>query len=171
MRTTKGGDVLIRSAHYLPEDSHVHYLLVGEVRDERVYELARDERIRDRIHLLGYRKDAPAIISACDVTVMPSRDREGLTKGVIEAMAQGIPAIVTNVGGLPELVADHDCGLVVPSEDPVAIAEAIRYFSEDPERCQSYGERAKQRIQTHFHYGQTVRETIALYEDVVREVP
>ena len=65
----------------------------------------------DRIHVLGYRSDAPALTAACDVFVLPSTKREGLARSLIEAMAYGVAPVVTDCGGSPELVVDGVSGL------------------------------------------------------------
>lgn len=167
MRPVKGVDILIRSALHLPEHLNIHFLLVGKVHDKKINRLAEDKRICDRIHFAGFRKDAPALAGACNVFIMPSISREGLPRAVIEAMAQGVPAIVTNVGGMPEIVDDHNNGLIVPPRDPEALARAIMYFAEDPSRCRLFGEQARKKIETHFNIEMTIKQTTELYREVL----
>jgi glycosyltransferase involved in cell wall biosynthesis len=95
------------------------------VRDVRLERLVERGGLRQRVHFTGYRIDAPAIVRSCDVFVMPSRAREGLPKAVLEAMAQGVPPVVSAVGGLPEVVRDQVSGLVVPPAAPRPLAEAV----------------------------------------------
>ena len=166
MRPVKGIDVLIQSALALPSTPPIHFLLVGEVRDKRIMKWASDERIRHRFHFAGFRADAAALAGACNVFVMPSVEREGLPRSVIEAMAQGITPIVTDVGGMPELVVDNECGLIVPPRDPSALAHAIVGLARDPARCRDLGEKARIRIQTHFHIRTTIEKTVELFRDV-----
>ncbi len=167
MRRVKGVDVLVRAAHFLPEASPVHFLLIGEVRDPLIKKLANDPRISHRIHFAGYQREAPAIIGQCHIAAMPSRGREGLTKAIIEAMAQEVPAVVTDAGGLRELVVDGECGFVVRPDDPEAIAVSISRLFRDADLRKLFGESAKKRIAEHFNIERTVRETIALYENLV----
>lgn len=167
MRPVKGVDVLIQSALHLPEHLKIHFLLVGEVRDRKIKRLARNEKIGHLIHFTGFREDASALAGACNVFVMPSIGREGLPRAVIEAMAQGIPAIVTNVGGMPEIVVNQENGLIVPPRDPQALACAISYFASTPSRCRVFGEHARERIRTHFNIQTTIKQTIELYEEVM----
>lgn len=169
MRPVKGVDVLIQSALHLPEHLKIHFLLVGEVHDRKIEKLARNKKIRHMIHLAGFREDAPALAGACNVFVMPSIHREGLPRAVIEAMAQGVPAIATNVGGMPELVVDQENGLIVPPRDPQALARAVLYFAEDPSRCRVFGKHAQERIRTHFNIQTTIKQTIQLYEEVLND--
>jgi glycosyltransferase involved in cell wall biosynthesis len=125
MRPVKGVDVLIEAFQFVAAQTEAHLLLIGEVRDVRLERLVERGGLRQRVHFTGYRIDAPAIVRSCDVFVMPSRAREGLPKAVLEAMAQGVPPVVSAVGGLPEVVRDQVSGLVVPPAAPRPLAEAV----------------------------------------------
>lgn len=167
MRPLKGIDVLIQSASHLATARRVHYLLVGEVRDPGIRELARCRPHRDIIHLAGYRTDAVALSGGCDLFVMPSLRREGLPRAVIEAMCQAVPAVVTDVGGMPELVVHGDCGLVVPPGDPAAIGGAISRFAEDAGFYARCARQSIERIRATFSVEQTVDKTWSMYAEVV----
>lgn len=167
MRPVKGVDVLLKSIEHLPVDLNIHCLLVGDVRDKRIPDMASGEGIHQRVHFAGFRSDAAAIAGACDVFVMPSVEREGLPRAVIEAMAQSIPPIVTNIGGMPELVVDRECGLVVPPRDPEALADAIVSLARDGGLRREYGRRARKRIQTHFNIDQTIEQMLSLFNEVL----
>ena len=84
-----------------------------------------------RIRFLGLRKDAPDLLAASDVTVHSSL-REGLPRVVLEALAVGTPLIATNVGGVSDAVVDSVSGLLVPPEDPAALAGAVLATVADP---------------------------------------
>jgi glycosyltransferase involved in cell wall biosynthesis len=120
-----------------------------------------------RIKKIGFQRDAPAIIGACDVSVLPTLRREGLPKTVIEAMVYEVPPIVTDSGGSPELVEDGVSGLVVPPGDAVALADAMLRLYRDPDLRRSMGAAARHRIETHFNTNKTVAETLALYEELL----
>ena len=77
-----------------------------------------------RVAFLGLRKDMPDILSASDV-VVHSSIREGLPRVVLEALAVGTPLVATAVGGVPDVVVDGVNGLLVPPEDPAALAGAV----------------------------------------------
>jgi len=84
-----------------------------------------------RVRLLGLRKDVPDVLSASDVTVHSSL-REGLPRVVLEALAVGTPLVATAVGGVPDAVVDGVNGLLVPPEDPAALAGAVLTTLADP---------------------------------------
>jgi glycosyltransferase involved in cell wall biosynthesis len=84
----------------------------------------------DRVTFLGQRLDIETLMASADLLVLPSRT-EGLPVVVLEAMAAGLPVVATSVGGIPEAVVDGETGLLVPPENPVALAAAIRRMSGD----------------------------------------
>lgn len=162
-RPVKGVDTLLKAFLKLAPEMAAHLVVVGEIRDPKLNALAQRD---NRIHLLGFRNDAPAIVAGCDLFCMPSRRREGFPKALIEAMIQGIPAVVTSVGGLPEMVIDRVNGLVVPPDDPEALASALREFIETPGLAMSYGPKARTRVCSEFPIEMTVRETEAVYREL-----
>ena len=169
MRPLKGIDTLIRALEHLPPRPIVHLLLVGKVQDELIHRLAAENQTPHRINLVGFRDDAPAVVGLADVGVLVSKRREGLARSVIETMSQGKPMIVSDVGGLPELVEDGVSGIVVPPDNPVALAMAIQSFAGHPDAVVSQGAAARKRIETHFHVSQSIAKTKALYDDVAGE--
>ena len=98
---------------------------------------------------------------------MPSTKREGLARAIIEAMAYRVPPVVTNAGGSPELVVDGVSGFVVPPRDAQGLAKAIEKLYRDADLRRRMGEAARERIATDFRNEDTVRKTIALYEELV----
>ncbi|MBS3755072.1 MAG: glycosyltransferase family 4 protein [Desulfobacterales bacterium] len=167
-RPHKGLDYLIDAARHLPGDAKIHFLLLGRLTgDKSLQKKIAQSPFHDRIHLTGFRQDTTAVFVACDAFVMPSTKREGLSRAVIEAMAHATPPIVTNVGGLPELVANSHSGIVIKPEDAGAIAEAILKLYRNPEEKRRMGANARQRIQDHFHIDQTVTQTRSLFENLM----
>ena len=168
VRPVKGVDVLLRAFDEVSPLENLHLLLVGEVRDPHVQkEIGR----HPNVHFLGYRPDAAHLAGACDVAVMPSVEREGLPKAILEAMAQGIPPVVSNVGGLPELVVDGSCGFVVPPRDPAALLVALRRLAADAPLRRSFGAAARARIVGPFNIRHTVQKTVALYRRLLNLPP
>lgn len=169
-RPRKGVDVLVQAMQHLPETASIHLLLVGHMRHPKLLARIDASSRADRIHVVGHRDDAPALIAACNAAVLPSLRREGLPKTVIEAMAYAVPPIVTNVGGSPELVEHGRSGLVVPPGDPAALAEAIETLRHDPALAKAYGQAARRRIAEHFPIANTIRATAELYRELVGAV-
>ncbi|MGH7408686.1 MAG: glycosyltransferase, partial [Candidatus Methylomirabilales bacterium] len=78
----------------------------------------------DRVRFLGWRDDIPRIVAALSVFVLPSAN-EGMGRVLVEAMAAGVPVIGTRVGGIPSVIADGECGLLVEPGDVVGLSGAI----------------------------------------------
>ena len=167
VRPRKGLPVLLAATHHLPADPRLHLLLVGNMESAPIRKLIAASPMRDRIHLAGYRRDAPAISGACQVAVLPSIKREGLPKTVIEAMVYGVPAVVTDSGGSPELILDGECGRIVPPGDAKALAGALAEMFRDPERTRQMGTAARERIRRDFPIARTVERTLDVYRELV----
>ena len=171
MRRLKGAHVLVEALRQLPPELGVHVLLVGQIRDPEVEAALRDSTLVGRLHATGFRSDATRLMSGFTVSVMPSLEREGLPKAVVESMAQGIPAVVSSAGGLPELVEDGVCGRVVPPGDAAALAAALCEMAADPELVRRMGRQSLAQIKTKFSVTGMQAETRALYERLLAGQP
>jgi sugar transferase (PEP-CTERM/EpsH1 system associated) len=119
----------------------------------------------DRVRLLGERKDVPTVLQALDVFVLPSI-AEGISNTILEAMATGVPVVATRVGGSPELVDSGATGVLVPRQDPEALAAAIGSYLADPGLLARHGRAARQRVLDRFGLA-TMRDAYAaLYSDL-----
>ncbi len=170
-RPRKGIPVLVDAVSRLPAEIPWRLLLIGKMESKEI-----DAKIAacpdpSRVIRTGYCHDAPQVIGACDLGALPSLRREGLPRGVIEAMAQGVPNVVTDSGGSPELIVPGESGLVVPPNDAAALAAALERLYREPQKRIAMGVAARERIRTNFHYTQTVQKTYELYEELVKAVP
>jgi len=167
IRPVKGVDVLLRSLLEVPAELNVHALLVGEVRDEKIKAMAADPKTAAVAHFAGYRTDAPILAGKCDAFVMPSVEREGLPRAVIEAMSQEVPAVVSNVGGMPELVEDGISGRIVPPRDHIALAKAITELASDRDKTRALGKAARKRIESAFSIDMTINKIENLFQSII----
>ncbi|MEX2495929.1 MAG: glycosyltransferase family 4 protein, partial [Woeseia sp.] len=166
-RPRKGIEVLVEAMERLPADVPAHLLLIGRMDAPGLARRIDKSSARGRIHRPGFRDDAPALSAACDVFCLPSTRREGLSRAIIEAMAYGVPPVVTSSGGSPELVANEESGVVVPVKDSAAIAEAVERLYRDPQLRKRLGAAARERIATSFRSEDTIRKTIELYRSLL----
>jgi L-malate glycosyltransferase len=119
--------------------------------------LAADLRIADRTKFLGVRSDVPALLQASDVFTLTSLS-EAASITLLEAMASGLPSVVSNVGGNPDIVADGVHGLLVPRGDAPATALAFDALLADRERASCMGRAARRRVEEHFRLDRTIQK-------------
>ncbi len=82
----------------------------------------------------------------------------------MQAMAAGLPAVTTRVGGIPDLITDGTDGLLVPAKDPNALKTALSLLISSPEMREKLGQAAQLRIATKFGFDDMITETISLYD-------
>jgi glycosyltransferase involved in cell wall biosynthesis len=151
----KGVDVAIRALPHLP--AHTLVVLGEGPERERLEALAEELGVRDRVHLPGRVPDVAAWLRRAEVYVHPAR-WEGFGLGVLEAMLAGLPVVASRVSSLPELVVDRETGLLVPPDDPEALAQAVASVAP------SFGPAGRARAQAEFSVDRMASKTAALYE-------
>ena len=129
--------------------------------------LAADLGVSGRIRFLGRREDALTFIAACDVYVNPA-DVEGLPVTILEALALARPVVATSVGGVPSIIRDGETGILVPPGDPDAVAKAIDWMIDNPQKAAEYGTAGRALVEEHHGIEHMVRETEAIYEEILR---
>jgi glycosyltransferase involved in cell wall biosynthesis len=146
LRATKGyPDLLVAARAVVDRVPNARFVAVGRgpLEDELRAQHAR-LGLGTRFQFLGFRPDAVAVMSAFDVFCLPSH-HEGLPVALMEALALGLPAVVTRVGGVGELVTEGDDAVVVPPHQPDALATALIALARDPVRRDAIGRRARAR--------------------------
>ena len=163
MRRVKGADLLMKAAIACSDLSNAHFVLVGQVIDKEVEQLAADVRLTDRITLTGYRSDASQLLRAGDLFVMPSR-AEALCVAVIEAMAAGVCPVVSDAGGMKEAVRHEQDGLVFPSNNVDALEQAIRRLHFDRDCLLKMGRSALKRAGSRFSSDAVAERIVGVYD-------
>jgi glycosyltransferase involved in cell wall biosynthesis len=167
-RPSKGIDVMLQAADLLADHERMHLLLAGLGMDKEPYtRLIANNRMRERIHVAGFRQDAPQLIAASDVLVQPSVSGEGLPRAVMEAVSYGTPVVITDTGGGKEVIEDGKSGFVVAARDPAAIADRIARLYADTELARHMAAAGKERLRTEFSSANTVAQTIAYFESLL----
>ena len=166
LKPHKGHDQLLSAAvqvrRSIPE---ARFVLVGQGPLEReLRSRAHALGLDDAVLFTGYREDALRIARIFDVFVLPSV-HEGLAIALIEAMALGKPAVVTRVGGLPEVVEDGKSGYIVPPNRPDELARRIVTLLQDGVLRESFATAARQRAM-----GFSVVSAVHRIEDVYEEL-
>ena len=167
----KNHALLVEAFAQVRADAPLYLLLVGGGELENaVREQVAGLGLASRVRFLGVRADVADILRASDVFVLSSR-WEGNPMSVMEAMAAGLPVVSTAVGGVPELVREGETGLLVPSEDAGALAQALQALVDDPAHRQAMGDAARQRAVARFDIRHTVRRYEQLYEKLLTQRP
>lgn len=168
VRRWKGIRFLIQATDFLPNDLPIHFLLIGRNMDnEENLKLIEKSNYKNNFHLVGYRNDAVNLVAASQTYIQPSYGKEGLGKGILEAMSLGVPPIVTNSGGPPEFVENEKSGFVIPTKNPKAIAEAILKLYKNEELRGKLGNGAKAQIGGMMSTRNSVKRMIEIYEEVL----
>jgi glycosyltransferase involved in cell wall biosynthesis len=144
----------------------VRFVIVGTgPREAELRERALGSGLGGTVMFTGFREDAQRVASAFDVFALSS-EYEGLSIALIEALALGKPAVVTDVGGLAEVVTDGVEGFRVPSDDPQALAEALERLLADPSLRVAMGERGVARARD-FDIRNAIARMEAVYEELL----
>lgn len=162
----KGPDVLVKAMGLLAARGRRLNLVVagdGPLRGD-LERFLRDSPCGAGIRLLGFVRDVRGVLSAADLLVMPSR-WEGFGLSAAEAMAAGLPIIATDVAGLRDVVTGQE-GLIVPPDDPPALAAAMDRLAESAELRWALGAAGRARAGRLFD----IRDNIAAHERLYEEL-
>lgn len=166
LHQNKGLDVGIKGISLLPEEikSKVLYCIAGNGEEkESLEKLVKELKLENQVRFLGFLSNAKNILSGADIFLFPSRI-ENLPLAVLEAGLAELPVIATNVGGVPEIIEDMKNGILVPSQNPKEIKEAILYMLEHPEKQVEFGQKLKKTVSSLFSLKKMLKETTKLYQ-------
>ena len=116
--------------------------------------------------LLGFVGDPVPLLKMSDAFCLLSRS-EGFCNALLEAMACGVPSVVTRVGGNPEAINDGENGFLVPVEDDAAAAERLLTLLRNPEQAAQMGERGRNSVETRFSAEAMIQKLITVYRDLL----
>jgi glycosyltransferase involved in cell wall biosynthesis len=162
------GNFLAAAARLAGAHRNVHFALAGSgivAANRGLADVVASHGLGERITLLGERRDLDTLYPAFDIVTLSSAFGEGFPNVLGEAMACAVPCVATDVGDAAAIIAD--CGVVVPSRDPEALAagwESLIALGEE-ERA-ALGARARARIVEHYD----VARMVARFEDLYAEI-
>lgn len=161
---TKALDVLLHAtALVADEQPALRLVIVGDGPERPLVErLISELSLHERVTLTGQVVDGRQLLPGFDQFVLASR-KEGMPLALLEAMAAGLPVIVTSVGGMPEVVNYGHAGLIIPPEDPEELAAAILDLIASPDLAETLGREARERVESTFTEQRMTDQTIALY--------
>jgi glycosyltransferase involved in cell wall biosynthesis len=172
-------EILIHVGSFTPEKNHLwlvdafarlcarrplaHLVLIGggPLRS-LVEESVQAKRLEDRVHFVGTRPDVPEIVGGADLLVLSSTT-EGISGVILEAAAQGVPTVSTDVGSIAEAVDHGRTGLLVAPSDQEGFVGAIDDLLEDPDRRRAMGDAAHTYVKDRYHMDRIVADFENLY--------
>jgi hypothetical protein len=161
----KGFDVLIDALALLPGVSAV---VSGDGPErEALMRRAHDRAVADRFAILGWKDETGPLLRSLDVFVLPSR-YEGLPLALLDAMATGTAVVASDVGAVSEAVVSGETGLLVPPDDPKALAAGIRQLLDDERLRQRLGAAARAAWQAEFTAERMQQRYVNLFTGLVR---
>ena len=134
----------------------------GEAYLTSLHTLTSELRVTANVKFLGVRADVDRLLAQADGFVLASR-WEGFGLVFLEAMAAGKPVVATRVSAIPEVVEDNVTGLLVPPDDPAALAGALLELIRDPAQARQMGKAGHARVHAHFSAAAMIAKTAAVY--------
>jgi glycosyltransferase involved in cell wall biosynthesis len=167
IRAPKSYDVLLKAAALVAAQvPRCRFAIVGQgdaTAMQPLLQLRDSLGLQDRCHFLGFRQSSPVLYRNFDVFVSSSRS-EGLSLAFLEAMACELPVVATRSGGPQEVIEPEDSGVLVPIEDPAALAEGLRRTLADTDFRRKLGVAARKRVVASFSLESVLKEYASLYE-------
>ncbi|MGY4615507.1 glycosyltransferase involved in cell wall biosynthesis [Bradyrhizobium sp. USDA 4472] len=165
----KGQHVLLKALRSLPD---VQALIVGsalfgqEAYEAELRQIVQAERLGDRVCFAGFQKDIAALMAGVDIVAHSSTHAEPFGRVVVEGMLAGRPVIATRGGGVNEIVTDGVDGLLVPPDDPDALAAAISCLLGDRDLATRLSAAGRTSAAERFHISKTCADMMAVLAEI-----
>ena len=166
----KGHHILFRAMQQLSSGyPDVYCVVIGDGPARSSLEAqVRQLGLSDRVKFVGTQYDVEAWLSALDLFVLPSLN-EGFPMAILEAMAAHRPVIATAVAGVPDIIIDHESGILIPPGNVDALARALQELLDDPELAKRLGEAGRTRFEERFDIRHITRQTETVYTRLLAE--
>lgn len=170
LSSVKGYKYLIEAFSQVVVKSDAQLLLVGDGPERKALlkQIAK-LGLRDRVFLDPGGRNMDGYLSLIDIFCLPSI-HEGLGLSLMEAMAAGRACVASDVGGLSELIENGKDGVLVPSEDPIALRDAVLGLVDNPELREYYSRMAREKAIRNFSMEECAAKTIAVYRSVLEKL-
>ncbi|PLY14329.1 MAG: glycosyl transferase family 1 [Sulfurimonas sp.] len=170
VRPHKGLIYLLKAAHQLAKYKNIHIILIGEnISQEPYLSEIKNSGMQERIHLTGFRNDAPQIIASCSVLVQASIRKEGLPRVILESLAGKTPVIASAIEGNAEIIEDGFNGFIVPIKDADAIAEKITKLYNTPERLKEFSNNCAYTIENKMSHRTTTEKYNNFFNALIKD--
>ena len=136
--------------------------------EEEVPRAVTEMGVEDVVQMLGFRSDAAALLNILDVQLNASYGTEATSMALLEGMSLGLPTIASDYGGNPFVITSGQNGLLFPSKDSAALADAMAELMDHPEEVAIMREKALETYQSRFTGEVFARNTEQIYENVLK---
>ncbi|MDQ1243830.1 MAG: L-malate glycosyltransferase [Campylobacterota bacterium] len=169
VRPHKGLSYLLQAAKKLARYEDIHIILIGQnISQEPYISEIKNSGMSERIHMTGYRNDAPQIIASCTVLVQASTRKEGLSRVILEALAAKTPVIASAIEGNAEIIEDGFNGFIVPIKDADAIAQKIIELHDTPQKLSELSQNCAHIFETKMAHKTTVIKFDSFFRELVK---
>ncbi len=166
----KGPDVLLHAFAGMIQGGPpaiLHLVGDGPMRAE-LEALAKDLGLQERVLFVGNQERVHERLQAADLFVLPSRS-EGMSNALLEAMATGLPCVATRIDGNLDAIEDSVNGLLVPLEDPEALAKAMQTLLQNKEMARRFGSAARLTAESRFASDRILAQYLETYQRLLKE--
>ena len=168
----KGHKYLIDSVKRLTELTAVEFTLVlagdGPLLEQTKQQATDLGLTGDQVRFIGFRKDIKNLYKGSDLYINSSQ-HEALSFLIVEAMAAGLPVVVTNMGGNPDIVNDKTgCGLLVEYDNPDSMASAMKVMMEEPDFLAQCREGSRRTVEDRFEVHKMAAATYEVYKKALQ---
>lgn len=167
----KGHLYLIHAAHLLKEQGITNFriLIAGTGPFEaEVHRAVIEMGVEDVVQLLGFRSDVAQLLNILDVQLNASYGTEATSMALLEGMSLGLPSIVSDYGGNPWVISHGENGLIFPSKNSDALAQAMADLIQRPEKRAAMGQKALERFESQFTAQVFARNTEQIYRNILK---
>ena len=168
LRQAKRHTRLLEAAAALRERNDLFFVFAGEGSqrapiEQRIMELGLGERVR----LLGHVEDVRPVLAGADVIASASSGMEGVPQALLQALAMERPVVATDDGAVAEIIRDQETGLLVPREQPRALADALEKMLDQPAFAGACGRRGRELVARRYSRAAMLDALEALYGTIL----
>lgn len=166
----RGQTVTLAAAKMLVARGLKFHLLFAGRETEKLRPKVDELRLGGVVTLSPYRRDPERVLKITDIAVNASTSHESLSGGLVNAQAMGVPAVASDLAGNPEVVEDGVTGFIVPTNNPVSLADGLAKMLEMPqEKLKDMGCKARERARAFFSSEVRIKSTLDVYERAIAQ--